>query len=331
MNYINNVNSDYTINISIPYVQATDDAVYRGETPFADDTWEEIAIYGPEAAKQKKVTNDRCGSYKIGDTKDVDLGDLGVHKVRIANCSTPKECSQPGFSQTACGFVLEFVDNLTEYAMNPYTPYRDADTTEDNSLSGMQRGEGNKGSWNYSDMRAYLNGTTYAFKNIDHSSDGIYTKLPSDLKNVIVSTTVVSGHGYYYERLFGDAVDNDNYTSTDKIYLLAPHEVWEDDNPNEGRLLYRDRDTAYRLTRQLDYYNGIGVTASNYSGTIKKTGTSADEWWLRSPFNMNAFTFYNVNSSGYPDYNYAESCSGPFNNCTSYIIGVSPAFKVGTN
>ena len=35
--------------------------------------------------------------YEVGDTKTVDMGSFGTHKIRIANLSTPPECSQADF------------------------------------------------------------------------------------------------------------------------------------------------------------------------------------------------------------------------------------------
>ena len=32
--------------------------------------------------------------------------------------STPDECKTEGFSQTACGFVVEFTDVITKHTMN---------------------------------------------------------------------------------------------------------------------------------------------------------------------------------------------------------------------
>lgn len=122
---------------------------------FANDSWETIA---------ENVKNGNASVYNVGDTKEVTLtGDwAGTYTVRIANNSTPSECSTEGFSQTACGFVVEFVDIITEHAMN---------STNTNS-----------GGWPASEM--------YNFVNID-----IYNTLPSDLQNVIIDTYSVSGHG----------------------------------------------------------------------------------------------------------------------------------------
>ena len=139
-----------------------DDSSYAGNNgtvdinpvSFADDDWATIAA----AAKSGNYE----GKYNVGDTKEVDLGSLGKHIVRIANTSTPAECSQEGFSQTACGFVLEFVDIITKHYMNSTS------TSE--------------GGWPASSMRSYL-------------STDIYNALPADLQSTIIDTKVVSGHG----------------------------------------------------------------------------------------------------------------------------------------
>ena len=120
---------------------------------FARDSWETIAT---------NVINGDILDYNIGDTKEVDLGNLGKHNVRIANTSTPDECSTEGFSQTACGFVVEFEDIITTHAMNSTNT--------------------NTGGWPESEMYIYVN-------------TNIYNMLPDDLKNVIMDTIVVSSRG----------------------------------------------------------------------------------------------------------------------------------------
>ena len=83
-----------------------------------------------------------------------------------------------------------------------------------------------------------------------------FNKLPSDLQKVIIDTNVISGH---------DKKDTNNFTSTDKIYLLSSHEVYEDGASNK----VLEYDTAYNNTRQLDYYANLEVTTNNYSGCYK--------------------------------------------------------------
>ena len=147
----------------------------------------------------------------------------------------------------------------------------------------------NKGGWPASGLYTYLN-------------NDIYNALPEDLKGVIKDTVTVSGHG---------KDDTDNFTSTDKLYLLAPKEIYSNWSPNY--------DSAKDLTRQLDYYNEKGVTTSSKDGAIKKnsTGTAA-WWWLRCASSYSSNSFFFVNGIG-------EFAS---NNPNS-TIGVSPAFRIG--
>ena len=72
--------------------------------------------------------------------------------VRISNMS---ECTNGETSETACGFVVEFADIITNQ------PFNSTNT--------------NIGGWKDSEMRTYINGT-------------IYNALPSDLQNVITTT-----------------------------------------------------------------------------------------------------------------------------------------------
>ena len=232
---------------------------------FATDSWSTI------------IANVKAGNgseYAIGSTKEVNLGSTyGTHTLRVANTSTPSECSGTGFSQSACGFVLEFADIITEHAMN------DTNT--------------NVGGWPATSMRTFVN-------------NDIYNAIPSEIKNAIIDTTVVSGHG--------STSGEENFTSTDKLYLLAPGEVWSDWKTSRGA----SYDTAKDLTRTLDYYTSIGVTTSNYSGAIKKNGTSASGWWLRAAYSKTTTYFFSVYDNGDWRASYADSTRG-----------VAPAFRLG--
>ena len=228
--------------------------VSQKPSTFDTDDWATIV---------KSVKEGNTRKYKVGDTKTIDMGRYGTHTLRIANTSTPSECSTSGFSQTACGFVLEFADIITTNKMN------NTDT--------------NVGGWPASSMRTFVN-------------NDIYNKLPSDLKNGIIDTTVVSSHG---------SKDSSNFTSTDKLYLLAPKEIysaWSD---------------SYD-TRQLDYYKNEGVTSSSYSKAIKMYNSSASYWWLRSAYSYYDYSFYRVGDGGGWGSDFASS-----------TIGVSPAFRMG--
>ena len=230
---------------------------------FSTDSWETIVT----AVKENNISK-----YNVGDTKEIDMGSYGKHTLRIANTSTPNECSTTGFSQTACGFVLEFADIITTHKMN------DTNT--------------NVGGWPATSMRTFAN-------------NDIYNAIPSEIKNAIIDTTVVSGHG--------DTSGETNFTSKDKLYLLSTAEVWVQGSSNTIFI-----DTARDNTRQLDYYTNIGVTTNNYSGAIKKNGTSASEWWLRAADSTSTFGFSRVYGNG--------DCNASIAN-RSY--GLSPAFRLG--
>ena len=139
---------------------------YFTEKPstFSTDSWATIV-------SSVKAGNTR--GYKVGETKTIDLGTTyGTHTLRIANTTTPSECSTSGFSQTACGFVLEFADIITKHNMNPSGTYNGANYT-----MGW-----NKDGWPATSMRTFVN-------------NDIYNALPSEIKNAIIDTTVASSHG----------------------------------------------------------------------------------------------------------------------------------------
>jgi len=227
---------------------------------FATDSWSVIS---------QNVINHNDDCYHVGDTKEVDMGTYGTHTVRIANKSTPDECSNSDFSQTACGFVIEFNDSVADYYMK-----------EDSS---------NRGGWEACDMRVFVN-------------NDIFNSLPEELRNIIIETFVVSGHGY---------LDQNNFMSVDKLYLLSSHEIWgEIDNPV---------DTAYNNTRQLDYYSMKGVTIDNYDDATKYNGSTKLLLWLRST-TWRLSDHFDMNNSGFM---YGYYSGVPY--------GVSPAFRIGLN
>ena len=235
---------------------------------FAADSWKTII---------KAVRNNNISKYNVGDTRTIDMGTYGTHTLRIANKSKPSSCSKSGYSQTACGFVLEFADIITTYNMNPAGTYKNVE---------YEYGW-NKDGWPASAMRTFVN-------------NDIYNSLPSDLRSGIVETTVVSGYG---------SSDSANFTSTDKLYLLSPMEVWGDWTGMYGS----EVDRAKNQTRQLDYYSNLGVTYNNYNSAIKKHGKTQYFWWHRSAKYDNNIGFYGMRGNGYA---YRDG-------------GVSPAFRIG--
>ena len=256
-------NQSLSLEFTVTYKQADDDAVpVPRSVSFADDPWSTIV---------SSLKLDNTDNYNVGDTKTVDMGTLGTHTIRIANMSKPEECADPDFSETACGFVLEFADIITTHRMNSTNT--------------------NVGGWPASEMRTYVN------------SD-IYNALPEELRNEIIKTIVISGHG---------ANDSANFRSVDKLYLLSTHEVWE----KAGTSSIDSYDTAWNQTRQLDYYSSQNVTTDSYAVATKPRNNSNYSWWLRSARSSNSSSFCNADGDGY------------WGSASSNIAyGVSPAFRI---
>lgn len=161
------------------------------ENRFAIDNWETIAT--------NVKSGNMCG-YHVGDEKEIELAGFGKHNVRISNVS---KCTNGETSETACGFVIEFVDIITKQ------PFNSTSSTV--------------GGWKNSKMRTYTNET-------------IYKSLPRDLQNIILTTKVISSYGKYdsanfetedklyllsSEEVFGDfatslMADNDTSVGTSK-------------------------------------------------------------------------------------------------------------------
>ena len=230
-------------------------------TTFAEDSWETIALV---------VKSGQSKAYPVGSEKEVEIAGQN-YTVRVANNTTPDECTRTDFSQTACGFVVEFADVVERRQMNS--------------------SQTNVGGWKDSAMRTYANGA-------------FFNNLPEDLRNVIKATKVVSGHGSGDNNV---EREDGNWESEDKIYLLSAHEVWEDGTSNQ----ISTHDKSWNKTRQLDYYKNLGVTTSNnYSGAIKKINGSDSNWWLRTAGFDPKNGFLNVFSLGIPNVNSAISTYG---------------------
>ena len=245
---------------------------------FANDSWETIA------------ENTSSNVYNVGDTKQVIIGNK-PYTVRIANKSTPTECNDSNFSQTACGFVVEFADIVENRQMNSTNT--------------------NVGGWKDSAMRTYANGA-------------FFNNLPEDLRNVIIDTKVVSGHASSDSN---SEREDGNWESTDKIYLLSSGEIWSDCLTADGNSGFTCYDTAsypYNgqgaiTTRQLDYYSNKSVsTQSNNTYAVKKFNGTAAMWWLREAISNLSNTFGSVYANGNHSWNQAD---------TSW--GVAPAFRIG--
>jgi hypothetical protein len=191
------------------------------------------------------------------------MGTFGTHTIRIANTSTPTECSTEGFSQTACGIVLEFADIITKHVMNSVNT--------------------NEGGWPASEMRTFVN-------------SNIYNSLPSVIRNAIIETLSVSGHG--------PTTGENNFLIMDKLYLLSTKELG----------VNAEYDTAQLETRTLDYYEN-----NNDDISRKKKYNDADTHWSMRVANSDFLKyFYCISYNGRTSYGDAFSSRG-----------VSPAFRIG--
>ena len=268
----------YNLTISFPsteYDQSADNGksfaahVTIGEgkqvktTTFAEDSWKTIAA---------AVKNGQLDAYPVGTEKEVEIGGTS-YTVRVANNTTPSDCNKDDFSQTACGFVVEFVDIVEKRKINS------TDT--------------NVGGWPASEMSTYANGA-------------FFNNLPEDLRNVIIKTKVISGYGSSDKNANRE---DGNWESTDKIYLLSAHEVYEDGTSHQ----ISRYDTAWGNTRQLDYYKSKGVTTNSYSGAIKNY-----TWWLRGATSSSNIGFLSVDNSGNWNSYGASTASG-----------FAPVFRIG--
>ena len=158
-------------------------------TPFERDSWATI---------KTNVQNGYTSQYNVGDTKEITINNTN-YTVRIANKTTGEHCgdNDTAYSQTACGFVVEFVDVLSFMGMIGYD-WASATTN---------------GGYPNSNPYRYLN------ENIDPS-------LPDDLKDAIIETRVISG----YYTSYADS----NYLTNDFLYLLSATEVNRDVGSTES-------------------------------------------------------------------------------------------------
>lgn len=249
---------------------------------FETDSWATI---------KKAVQTGNTSKYNIGDTKTVTINNTN-YTVRIANKSINEKCSNEDYSETACGFVVEFTEIITMMKM------RDSQT----NIGG------------------------YPATNIYNYLSTLYGQLPPDLQSSIISTRVISGLGCTNGNWDGgnflscNTYDNNgiNYITNDKLYLLSGNDLYGTD-----KLGYDLYDTAANTTTQLDYYKNKSLSSSIYSGTTnsseayKKYDGVTKSWWLRSASGDKKISFTSVYRGEWDK-----------SNATSNL-GVSPAFRIG--
>ena len=190
--------------------------------------------------------------YAVGCEKEVEIdmdNDSATesYTVRLANTSTPEVCSVEGYSQTACGIVIDFVDIVGKRKMNT-------------TLT-------NEGGWAATNMVKYLNST-------------FYNKLSNELQSVIILTyPIVSGGRKSSLNITEDDMDKN------KIYLLSAREVGFDSNEDNKRNELTDTRKLDYYIGQFDIYNNNGNSLrvkKDLSGTAQywwlRTATASDDY-----------------------------------------------------
>ena len=225
--------------------KASDDPV-----SFATDSWATI---------KTAVYNNNTSLYHVGDTKTVTIG-ANNYTVRIANKSTAQNCGNSDYSQTACGFVVEFADIITTMQM------RDSYT--------------NVGGYPATLVFDYLNNT-------------LLGQLPNDLQSVIEPTRVISGYG-------NNETDSANFTSTSqKLYLLSGVEVHGADEYDTAASTTSQLDYYIGMTGETgdcDWHPGC--TTTYYNRAIKQYNDTNTYWWLRPASSYSCDGFLLIASDG---------------------------------
>ena len=233
-----------------------DDAEATGGSPaskvagdpesFATDSWSTI---------QRAVQNNNTSVYNVGDTKSVTINGVD-YRVRIANKTTGEHCgdNDTEYSQTACGFVVEFADIVEQRAMNSTAT--------------------NVGGWPATEMRTYLNGT-------------FYNSLPSDLQAVIKPTRVISGHGSNDSTNF-TTTDKLYLLSSEEVYGIddGQYHFYDTAYGTSHQLEYYSNNGVT--------YSTNSWSGRNLDKTVKQYNSSNTWWWLRSANSNGSSSFRDV-------------------------------------
>ena len=222
-----------------PASKASDDPV-----SFATDSWATI---------QKAVQNNNTSAYNVGDTKTVTINGNN-YTVRIANKITNENCSNENYSQTACGFVVEFAELVEKRVMNSKNT--------------------NVGGWPGSELYTYLQGS-------------FYDSLPSDLKMVIEPTRVISGKGYEYPETTPPF-----YISIDKLYLLSSVEIFGRDSNDKAANTTHQLEYYYGMVADGQTGWETPIYSRVYKGFDGSDGSDT-WWWLRSS-NFNNDSYFRI-------------------------------------
>ena len=180
--------------------------------------------------------------------------------VRIANKTIGEHCgdNDTEYSQTACGFVVEFADIVEQRAMNSTST--------------------NVGGWPSTEMRTYLNGT-------------FYNNLPSDLQAAIKPTRVISGHGSNDTTNF-TSTDKLYLLSSEEVYGIdeGGNHFYDTAYGTSHQLEYYSNNG---VTYSTSSWNG-----TNLDKAIKQYNSSNTWWWLRPASSSDGSYFAIVSNPG---------------------------------
>ena len=218
---------------------------------FSTDSWATI---------QKAVQNNNTSAYNVGDTKSVTINGNN-YMVRIANKTIGEHCgdNDTEYSQTACGFVVEFADIITKMKM------RDTNT----NVSG------------YPATLVY-----------DYLKNTLYIQLPSDLQTVIKPTRVISGHGSNDSTNF-TTTDKLYLLSSEEVYGIddGQYHFYDTAYGTSHQLEYYSNNGVT--------YSTNSSSGRNLDKAVKQYNSSNKYWWLRPAISIYSNPFADVNHSGY--------------------------------
>ena len=198
-------------------------------TPFASDSWTTI---------KTNVQNGNISQYNIGDTKIVSINNTN-YTVRLVNKSANANCSNANYSETACGFVVEFADIITKMKMT--------DTAT------------NVGGYPATLVYDYLNNT-------------LYGQLPPELQSAIKPTRVISGYGKNDSTNF-TSTDNLYLLSGVEVFgsddydtaSNTTHQLEYYNNSSDRKIKqYNSSDSTWWLRPAYSYSNYIFRDINNY-------------------------------------------------------------------
>ena len=215
---------------------------------FSTDSWATI---------QKAVQNNNTSAYNVGDTKSVTINGNN-YMVRIANKTIGEHCgdNDTEYSQTACGFVVEFADIITKMKM------RDTNT----NVSG------------YPATLVY-----------DYLKNTLYGQLPSDLQAAIKPTRVMSGHGPDDSTNF-TTTDNLYLLSTEEVYGI------DDGGKHFNDTAYGTSHQLEYYSNNGVTCSTNSWSGTNLDKAVKQYNSSNYFWWLRSAYSSSIDGFKSVDN-----------------------------------